>query len=91
MSASQLEGWVFDPQPLGELLRFLGKSVHLNRPGKKHNSGFGLPPIAVTKINKKKRYSAASDGEENTVSQRLSVNKLTGCDENPRDLYATDC
>jgi len=24
----------------------LGKSVHPNRPGKKHNSGFGLPPIA---------------------------------------------
>jgi len=30
----------------------LGKSVHLNRPGKKHNSGFGLPLIAVTKIKK---------------------------------------
>jgi len=30
--------------------RSLGKSVHLNRPGKKHNSDFGLPPIAVTKI-----------------------------------------
>jgi len=45
-----LEGWVFDPQPLNELpYRSLGKSVHLNRPGKKHNSGFGLPPIAVTK------------------------------------------
>ena len=26
-----------------------GKSVHLNCPGKTHNSGFGLPPIAVTK------------------------------------------
>ena len=25
----------------------MGKSVHLNRPGKKHNSGLGLPPIAV--------------------------------------------
>jgi len=34
--------------------RSLGKSVHLNRPGKKHNSGLGLPPIAVAKINKKK-------------------------------------
>jgi len=55
VSASQKEGWVFDPQPLGELtLRSLGKSVHLNHPDKKHNSGFGLPPIAVTKINKKK-------------------------------------
>jgi len=31
----------------------LGKSVRLNRPGKKHNSGFGLPPIAVTKIKVK--------------------------------------
>jgi len=28
------------------------KSVHLNRPNRKHISGFGLPPIAVTK-NKK--------------------------------------
>jgi len=37
-------------QPLSELpYHSLGKSVHLNRPGKKHNSGFGLPPIAVTK------------------------------------------
>jgi len=35
----------------------LGKSVHLNRPGKKHNSGLGLPPIAVAKINKKKLAS----------------------------------
>jgi len=33
--------------------RPLGKSVHLNCPGKKHNSGFGLPPIAVIKIVKK--------------------------------------
>jgi len=32
----------------------LGKGVHLNRLGKKHSSGFGLPPIAVTKINKQK-------------------------------------
>ena len=56
MSASQLEGWVVDPQPLSELpLRSLGKSVHLNRPGKKHNPGLGLPPTAVTKIKKKKK------------------------------------
>jgi len=33
-------------------------SVHLNRPGKKHSSGFGLPPIAVTEINKKSREFA---------------------------------
>jgi len=31
----------------------LGKSVHLNCPGKKHNSGFGLPLITVSKIKKK--------------------------------------
>ena len=56
VSASQLEGWVFDPQPLSELpWRSLGTSVHINRPGKKHISGFGLPPIAVTKINNKKK------------------------------------
>jgi len=43
------------PQPLSELpYRSFGKSVHLNRPGKKHNSGFGLPPIAVTKNKIKK-------------------------------------
>jgi len=34
----------------------LGKSFHPNRPGKKQISGFGLPPIAVTKnqLDKKK-------------------------------------
>jgi len=32
--------------------RSLGKSGHLNRPGKKHNSGLGLLPIAVAKVNK---------------------------------------
>ena len=31
--------------------RCLGESVNLNRPGKKHNSGYGLPLIAVTKTN----------------------------------------
>jgi len=31
----------------------LGETIHLNRPGKKHNSGLGLLPIAITKINKK--------------------------------------
>jgi len=31
----------------------LVKGIHLNRPGKKHNSNFGMLPIAVTKINKK--------------------------------------
>jgi len=56
VSASQLEDRVFDPQPLSELpYSFLGKSVHLNLPGKKHNTGFGLPPIAVPKIYKKKK------------------------------------
>jgi len=35
----------------------LGKSVHLNRPGKKHNSGFGLSPTAVTKIKLKKEIN----------------------------------
>jgi len=40
---------VFDPRLLSELpQRSLGKSVHL---GKKQNSGFGLPPIAVIKKN----------------------------------------
>ena len=52
VSASQLESWIFDPQSLSASpKRSLGKSVHLNLPGKKQNSGFGLPPIAVTNIN----------------------------------------
>jgi len=35
----------------------LGKSVHLD-PGKKQNSGFGLPPIAVTiNIRKLERFA----------------------------------
>jgi len=38
-------------RPLSESpQRSLGKSVHLNRPGKKQISGFGLLPIAVIKI-----------------------------------------
>jgi len=50
VSAPQLEGLVVDPQPLSELpQRSMRKSVHLNRPGKKHNSGFDLPPIAKIK------------------------------------------
>jgi len=27
----------------------LGETIHLNRPGKKHNSGLGLLPIAINK------------------------------------------
>ena len=35
VSASQLEGYVFDPRPLSELPQWsLGKNVHLNRPCK---------------------------------------------------------
>jgi len=56
VSTSQLEGWVFDPRPLSESQwRSLDKSVHLNRPGKKQISGFGLPPnVALTNINNNK-------------------------------------
>jgi len=43
----------------------LGKSVHLNRPGKKRNSGLGLPPIAVTKITKKKDANCGANAEIN--------------------------
>jgi len=45
----------------------LGKSVHLNRPGEKHNSGFGLPQIPVTKITKKIPVTCCScrDSSEN--------------------------
>jgi len=37
---------------LGLFLTTTGKSVHLNRPGKKHGSGVSLSLLAVTK-NKK--------------------------------------
>jgi len=37
----------------------LGKSIHLNRPRKKHNSGFDLLPIAVTEIKKRKLHGAS--------------------------------
>jgi len=48
VSASHLEDWVFDPQPLSESQkRSLVQSVHRNFPDKKHYSGFGLPPIVV--------------------------------------------
>jgi len=51
--ASQLEGWVVDPRPLSKSpQRSLGKSVHLNRAGKKQISGFGLPPNDVDEIEK---------------------------------------
>ena len=33
----------------------MGKSIHLNRPGRKQISGFGLPGIAITKIKVKKK------------------------------------
>jgi len=41
--------------------RCLGKSVHLNRPGKKHNSGFGLPPIAAVNFKRTLEGSAFPD------------------------------
>jgi len=54
-SASQLKGWLFESWPLSESLqRFLGNSVHLNRPGKKQISGLGLPLISVTENEIKK-------------------------------------
>jgi len=42
---------VFDPRAT-ELIAvaLFGKSVHLNRPGKKHSSGVGLSLLAATKI-----------------------------------------
>jgi len=39
----------------------LGKSVHLNCPGKKHNLGFGLPLITVSKIKKTRLETSGSD------------------------------
>jgi len=39
----------------------LGKSVHLSRLGKKQISGFGLPPISVTKNQIKKETFEKSE------------------------------
>jgi len=40
---------VFDPRPLSESFqRLLRKRVHFKYPGKKHISGFGLPPIMLS-------------------------------------------
>jgi len=65
-------GCEFDPQPLSELpWRSLGMSAHLNRPGKKHNSGFGLPPIAVTKVNKKKTVIDFSNWQPTKLQKSL--------------------
>jgi len=54
VSASHLKGWVFDPQPLTEWIAvaLLGQERSPQPSGKKHNSGFGLSPIAVTKSYK---------------------------------------
>jgi len=38
------------------------KSVHLNRPGKKHNSGLGLPP-KINKQTKKETFNDVAIGE----------------------------
>jgi len=35
---------------LSKIVGNIASSVHLNRPDKKRVSGFGLPPLAVTKI-----------------------------------------
>ena len=44
---------MFDPRAI-ELIAalFFGKSVHFNRPGKKHSSGVGLPLLASPKFEK---------------------------------------
>jgi len=39
---------------MGKLDLAVSKHEHLNRPGKKQISGFGLPPLDVTKIKYKK-------------------------------------
>jgi len=37
------------------------ESVHLNRSGKKHSSGVGLPLLAVTKVKKKTFLGSAKN------------------------------
>jgi len=59
--------------------RSLGKSVHLNRPGKKHNSGLDLPPIAVTKVNKKRKNTIqlpGSDGPNRHIATQHMPNSI---------------
>jgi len=53
----------------------LGKSVHLNRPGKKHNSGFGLLPTALTKIKKKKKKHRSGLIKHGNSQSQLSFMK----------------
>ena len=62
MSASQLEGWSFDPRPLRESpQRSLGKSVNLNRHDRKHFQASACcqlslnNSVALHAINKIKR------------------------------------
>jgi len=56
VSASQSEDWVFDPRPLSESpYRSLGKSVHLDRPGKKQK--FRLRPAAHCGHQNKKKQN----------------------------------
>jgi len=62
-----LKGWVFDSRPLSELpQRSIGKSVHLNRPGKIQTagvktSGFGPEtgnyPEPISNLDKKTRIA----------------------------------
>jgi len=46
----------------------LGKSVRSNSPGKKHNSGFGLLPIAVTRIKLRKTSQFSAGSQLTSVS-----------------------
>ena len=54
VTASQLEGWLFDSLTMSESpQRFLSKSIHLNCHDNKHISGVGIPLFAAAKIIKK--------------------------------------
>jgi len=70
VSASQLEGWVFDSRPLSEFpQRSIGKERSPQRPRQEAKSGFGLPLIAVAKINNKK---VTSFQDPFILSERIS-------------------
>jgi len=60
---------VFDPRAT-ELIAvaLFRKSVHLNRPGKKHSSSVGLPMLAATKIKKDISWRIESSVERQMIN-----------------------
>ena len=76
-TAPQLEGRVFDPQPLRELpWSSMSKSVHLNHPGKKRNSGFGQPSAAFTQVKQQQKNNSTKTSKFQYFLQWSSTVKM---------------